>query len=90
MFEENISLLAYPIESVFAEKLHALVSHGKAIQITFGQRDQKFVAPIEFADDELTQLQKTWNLHRGTQKEAKLPAALREVIDTINRFLETI
>ncbi len=117
MFEKDISLLVYPIESVFAEKLHALVSHGransrmkdyhdmlvmvrdkavekselkKAIQITFGQRDQKFTTPIEFAADELEQLQKTWNLYRAKQREAKLPAAIRDVIDTINGFLEKI
>jgi len=30
MFEDGISLLVYPLESVFSEKLHALVSHGKA------------------------------------------------------------
>lgn len=30
MLEKDISLFGYPIESVFAEKLHALVSHGKA------------------------------------------------------------
>ncbi len=30
IFEETISLMVYPLESVFSEKLHALVSHGKA------------------------------------------------------------
>ncbi|MDY0040542.1 MAG: nucleotidyl transferase AbiEii/AbiGii toxin family protein [Desulforhabdus sp.] len=117
MFEDDISLLVYPIESVFAEKLHALVSHGKAnsrmkdyhdmfvmvrdnaikspelrraIEVTFGQRDQAFTAPIEFATDELDQLQRTWNLYRGKQKEANLPTSIQDVIDTINGFLETI
>ncbi len=117
MFEEDISLLVYPLESVFAEKLHALVSHGKAnsrmkdyhdmfvmvrdaaieqselkmvIQTTFAQREQMFLAPIEFAEDELEQLQKTWNLYRSKQKEAKLPTSLRDVIDTINGFLGKI
>jgi predicted nucleotidyltransferase component of viral defense system len=117
MFEEDISLLVYPLESVFAEKLHALVSHGKAnsrmkdyhdmlvmvrdkavekkalkkaIQTTFGQRERKFRPPIEFSKDELQQLQKTWNLYRTKQKEAKLPASLQDVYDTINGYLETI
>lgn len=117
IFEKNISLLAYPLESVFAEKLHALVSHGKAnsrmkdyhdmfimvrdraienseikkaIQITFGQRNQKFVVPIEFSKNELDQLQKTWNLYRANQKDEKLPGSLQNIIDTINEFLENI
>lgn len=115
IFEEDISLLVYPLESVFAEKLHALISHGKAnsrmkdyhdmfvmirddavekselkkaILVTFGQREQKFKAPIKFSEDELNQLQKTWNLYRNKQKEEKLPVSLQDVIDTINGFLE--
>lgn len=115
MFEEDISLLVYPLESVFAEKLHALVSHGransrmkdyhdmfvmirdraiekselkKAIEVTFGQRDQKFKNPIQFSEDDINQLQKTWNLYRTKQKAAKLPASLVEVIDMINEFLK--
>jgi len=115
IFEEGISLLVYPLESVFSEKLHAIVSHGKAnsrmkdyhdifimvrdkavkktelkkaIHNTFGQRGQKFEPPIKFSEDELQQLQKTWNLYRTKQKKAKLPVSLHEIIDVINEFLE--
>lgn len=69
------SLLVYPLEAVFSEKLHPLISHGKAnsrmkdyhdllvmirnealkpgatkkaIQTTFGQREQQFSFPILF------------------------------------------
>lgn len=117
VFEEAISLLVYPLESVFSEKLHALMTHGKAnsrmkdyhdmyimvsngavkkselkkaIQITFGQRDRKFVAPIQFSKDELEQLQKTWNLYRAKQKEAKLPNSIKEIVEAINGFLENV
>lgn len=115
MFEDGISLFVYPLEFVFSEKLHALVTHGqansrmkdyydmfimvrddaigkealkKAIQITFGQREQSFKGPIKFSKEELEQLQKTWNFYRGKQKEVKLPSSIHEIIDTINDFLK--
>jgi len=122
LFVGEITMLVYPVESIFAEKLETIVSKGsnnsrmkdyhdiilmikepgllkpailsEKLQTTFEHRNTKFVLPIEFDTQDVSQLQNLWSNHlRGlgdVRKKLDLPDEMSNVIAEINSWLINI
>lgn len=119
LFVGEITMLVYPIESIFAEKLETIVSKGsnnsrmkdyhdvvlmikepelltpvilaEKLQNTFKHRNTKFVLPIGFDAEDISQLQNLWSNHlRGlgdVRKRLDLPDNINDVLAEINSWL---
>lgn len=119
LFVGEITMLVYPVESIFAEKLETVISKGsnnsrmkdyhdivlmikepgllapailsEKLQTTFEHRNTKFVLPIKFDTEDVSQLQNLWSNHLrglgGVRKRLDLPDKMSDVLAEINGWL---